>query len=118
MEDQACGTGLMGLIGMGMSRGVGLSTKDVGGQIGPGELRGRSPAEIEEMIPQSWGRSPTSGPGGTRYTHPENRGEQIRVMPGNANDPNPIKRGPYARISRAGKVSEHVPLKGNPTIEP
>lgn len=96
----------------------GMAAGDAAPELNAGQLEGRSPAEIEEMIPDSWAREPTSGSGGTRYVHPTNRGEQIRVMPGNPDDPNPIKRAPYARISRNGKISDPIPLKGNPEINP
>ncbi|CAI9409239.1 hypothetical protein AESSP_02196 [Aestuariimicrobium sp. T2.26MG-19.2B] len=36
-------------------------------------------------------------------------------MPGKATDPNPLKRGPYLRISRHGTVTDRIPLEGNPT---
>ena len=73
--------------------------------------------EVEEAIPASWQREPSRGGGGTRYLHPENYGEQIRVQPGNQNDPNPEKQGPYARISRRGQRTEPIPLRGNPTLD-
>jgi hypothetical protein len=42
--------------------------------------------------------------------------EQVRVMPGNLRDPHPVKRGPHLRISKDGRVSEPIPLRGNPTL--
>lgn len=81
-------------------------------------LRGASPAEIEALIPAGWVKSATNvnkGGLGARYSNPERLGEQIRVMPGKATDPNPIKQGPYLRISRNGSVSDPIPLEGNPT---
>ena len=81
------------------------------------ELRGKSAEEVEEAVPEDWVREP-SRTGGTRYKHPTNYGEQIRVQPGNPRDPNPAKQGPYCRVSRCGKTGEPVPLKGNPTLPP
>ena len=83
--------------------------------LGPDDLKGKSPEEIEEKVPSNWVREP-SRTGGTRYKHPDNRGEQIRVQPGKPTDPNPGKQGPYCKISRCGKVSDPIPLKGNPTL--
>jgi len=83
----------------------------------PEQIRGRSPQEVERMVPEGWEQSPTSGGGGTRYSNPNRPGEQIRVMPGNPKDPNPVKQAPYARISTQGKKSDPIPLQGNPTLE-
>src|SRR5690606_32790470 len=76
-------------------------------------LRGATAAEIDALVPSSWVKSPTKGAGGVRYSHPERLGEQIRVMPGNPVDPNPLKQGPYVRISRNGSVTDPIPLDGN-----
>src|SRR6185312_15155321 len=87
--------------------------------LSPADLHGKSPEQIEKMVPTDWTRSsskPAEGGQGTRYAHPTNRGEQIRVMPGDPNAPEGVKRGPYARVSRGGKVSEPIPLAGNPTL--
>ncbi|MGH9782813.1 MAG: RHS repeat-associated core domain-containing protein [Terriglobia bacterium] len=83
----------------------------------PQSLRGAKPGEIEKLIPDGWVRQPTVGEGGTRWLNPKKPGEAIRVMPGNPADPNPIKRGPYMRISRDRKVSDPIPLAGNPTLQ-
>lgn len=61
-------------------------------------------------------KSPTRGPGGVRYHIPARPGEVVRIMPGNPADPNPLKRGPYARISTGGDVSDPIPLYGNPNL--
>jgi RHS repeat-associated protein len=84
----------------------------------PATLRGKSMQEVEEMVPQSWARQPTARGEGTRYVHPTNRGEQLRVQPGKASDPNPAKQGPYCRISQCGQTTDPIPLKGNPTLPP
>ena len=67
------------------------------------------------MMPSGWVRQPTRT-GGTRYVNPARPGEQVRAMAGNPRDPNPVKRGPYARVSRDGTVSPPIPLAGNPTL--
>ena len=84
----------------------------------PATLRGKSMQEVDDMVPQSWARQPTARGEGTRYVHPTNRGEQLRVQPGMASDPNPVKQGPYCRISQCGETTEPIPLKGNPTLPP
>lgn len=84
--------------------------------LSEGDLKGKSPEEIEKMVPPGWTREPTREGDGTRYKHPTNRGEQIRVQPGKPTDPNPVKQGPYCRISCGGKTSDPIPLKGNPTL--
>jgi RHS repeat-associated protein len=82
-------------------------------------LHGASATEVQGLIPKSWVSSPTSmnkGGLGTRYSNPERLGEQIRIMPGKPSDPNPLKQGPYMRISRNGSVTDPIPLLGNPTL--
>jgi hypothetical protein len=42
-----------------------------------------------------------------------------RVKPGHdvtKADPDPVKRGPYVRISKSGRVSDPIPLNGNPIL--
>jgi hypothetical protein len=84
----------------------------------PATLRGKSMQEVEEMVPQSWEREPSARGGGTRYVHPTNEGEQLRVQPGDASNSNPVKQGPYCRISQCGQKTAPIPLKGNPTLPP
>ncbi|MFZ3374121.1 MAG: RHS repeat-associated core domain-containing protein, partial [Chthoniobacterales bacterium] len=81
-------------------------------------ILGRSVEDIDAMM-KSRGCRPEQSRlgGGIRYPHPTNRGEQVRVQPGNPADPNPIKQGPYARISKGGTVSPPIPLKGNPSLD-
>ncbi|MGL4175278.1 MAG: hypothetical protein ACRCSN_04300, partial [Dermatophilaceae bacterium] len=82
-------------------------------------LRGATTAEVESLIPSSWVKSATNakaGGLGIRYSNPERLGEQIRIIPGKFTDPNPLKKGPYIRISRNGTVTEPIPLCGNPTL--
>lgn len=82
----------------------------------PATLRGKSMQEVEEMVPQAWTREPSKLGGGTRYVHPTNRGEQLRVQPGRPSDPELVKQGPYCRISRCGEKTDPIPLSGNPTL--
>jgi hypothetical protein len=83
----------------------------------PEQIRGSSPEAVERMVPEGWLKSPTRTGGGTRYSNPNRPGEQIRVMPGDPKAANPVKNGPYARISTQGNKSDPIPLKGNPTLE-
>jgi RHS repeat-associated protein len=80
-------------------------------------LRGASTEEIQGLIPKEWISSATRKGGGTRYANPDRPGEQVRIMPGNPNDSNPVKQGPYVVISKDGKTSEHIPLRGNQALE-
>ena len=85
----------------------------------PEDLKGKSPEEVDRIMKErGWPSEPTrEGEGsGVRYPNPSKPGEQVRVMPGKATDPNPVKQGPYGRISQGGKVSDPIPLKGNPTL--
>ncbi|MDP9350591.1 MAG: RHS repeat-associated core domain-containing protein [Chloroflexota bacterium] len=84
----------------------------------PGSLEGATPDEVKETIPEGWVESPSKKGGGTRYTDPRTKGgDQVRVMPGNPGDPNPVKQGPYVRVTRGGTPSDPIPLKGNPTLQ-
>ena len=67
------------------------------------------------MKGKGWPAEPTAKGGGTRYPNPDKYGEQVRVQPGNADDPTPAKRGPYVRISQNGVTSDPIPLPGNTT---
>ena len=85
------------------------------------EVKGKTKEEIDkEMKEKGWVAAPTrEGEGsGTRYANPDKPGEQVRVMPGKATDPNPVKQGPYVRISTGGKVSPPIPIAGNPASPP
>jgi hypothetical protein len=82
----------------------------------PSTVEGKGPQEVKDAIPKDWSESPAKNGLGKRYANPNRPGDQIRVMDGNPADPNPVKRGPYVRVSRNGKVSEPIPLKGNPTL--
>lgn len=82
----------------------------------PNSLAGKSPEDIREMIPENYDHKPSNRGGGERYSDPDRPGDQIRIMPGNPNDPDPVKQGPYLRISKSGKKSPPIPLEGNPTL--
>ena len=82
----------------------------------PGSLEGATEQEVERAIPDGWVKQPSRTGGGTRWLNPERTGEAVRVQPGNPRDPNPVKRGPYVRVSKDGKVSNPIPLRGNPTL--
>ncbi len=100
---------------IGAAIGLMADADDSWAGLGPDDLRGKSAEEVEQAVPPEWTREP-SRTGGTRYKHPTNKGEQIRVQPGKPSDPNPAKQGPYCRVSRCGDVSDPIPLKGNPTL--
>jgi hypothetical protein len=82
----------------------------------PESFRGATPEEVEASVPSDWIKEPSARGGGARYHPSRLTGDQVRIMPGQASDMNPIKRGPYLRVSFHGQPSEPIPLKGNPTL--
>ena len=82
----------------------------------PGSLEGATPEEVGAAVPDGWVKGPSRRGGGTRWLNPDRPGEAVRVQPGNPSDPTPVKRGPYVRVSKNGKTSDPVPLRGNPTL--
>jgi|SRR5271166_1112003 hypothetical protein len=79
-------------------------------------VRGRTTADVAAAIPSGWIATPARSGLGKRYADPARPGDQIRIMAGSPADPVPVKRGPYVRISKSGKVSDPIPLDGNPTL--
>ncbi len=88
----------------------------------PADIQGKSPAEIDKIMKEKGLEGQPSNPGkggeGTRYPDPNRPGDQVRIMPGKPTDPNPVKQGPYGRVSDGGKLSPPIPLQGNPTLKP
>jgi RHS repeat-associated protein len=83
----------------------------------PEDIKGKTPQEIDDMMKgKGWKGEPTSSNNGTRYPNPDVYGEQVRVMPPDPYASDPVKRGPYGRISTGGKTSPPIPLSGNPTL--
>jgi len=72
---------------------------------------------LKRLLPKDWTGIPTRKDNGLRYADPARRGDQIRFMRGNPNDPNPVKQGPYVRISKGGQKFGPFPLEGNPTLQ-
>lgn len=85
----------------------------------PEDIQGKSPEEIGEMMKEKgWGEGQPSRGGGTKWPSPTTKGEQVRVEPGKPTNSDPVKQGPYGRISKDGSKGDHIPLKGNPTLKP
>ncbi len=82
----------------------------------PESLRGASADEVRQLVPSEFRAEATRRGAGQRFVDPNSRGDQIRMMPGNPRDPNPVKQGPYLRISRSGSTTDPIPLRGNPTL--
>jgi RHS repeat-associated protein len=86
----------------------------------PSSLEGATPAEVEEVARKAGfterGNPPRNDPNGVRLRKPGNPADQVRIQSGNPADPNPVKQGPYVRVSQDGIVSDPVPLAGNPTL--
>ncbi|MNJ71990.1 hypothetical protein D3C77_685950 [compost metagenome] len=57
-----------------------------------------------------------SSPDGMRYTNPNTPGELVRTQSGFSTAYDPLKKGPYAKISK-GKNITYTPLAGNPLLE-
>jgi hypothetical protein len=71
-------------------------------QDDPDDLAGKSRAELEDLL-QDWEQRPTTTEGGVRWFRPGSRdADVVRWMPGNPDDPNPIKQRPYIRASLHG----------------
>jgi RHS repeat-associated protein len=82
----------------------------------PGSLAGATPGEVEKAVPEGWVKEPSRRGEGTRWLNPDAHGEAVRVQPGNPTADNPVKRGPYVRVSKDGNTSPPIPLRGNPTL--
>jgi RHS repeat-associated protein len=79
-------------------------------------MQGASAQEVEDAVPSNWEVAPTKKSDGWRWADPARPGDQVRYMPGNPGDPNPVKQGPYIRISIGGQTSGPIPAAGNPTL--
>jgi hypothetical protein len=72
-------------------------------QDDPDQLAGKTRAELQELL-QDWEQRPTTAEGGVRWFRPESKGaDSVRWMPGNPDDPNPVKQAPYIRASLRGE---------------
>ncbi|MGH9759689.1 MAG: RHS repeat-associated core domain-containing protein, partial [Blastocatellia bacterium] len=66
------------------------------------DIKGKTPEEVDKLMrDKGWHARPSRG-GGTRYAKPGAPGEQVRVEPGSSNNSDPVKRGPYGKISTGG----------------
>jgi len=79
------------------------------------ETRGFRPhpgtRQIPEGIPDGWRIGPTKGEGGTWYYDPANKGNAVRVMPGDPASPFPNSQAPYVRWQSNGRPLD---VNGNP----
>jgi RHS repeat-associated protein len=97
----------------------GLSKPQVPRNINdPTSLKGATEEEVIEAAKEAGytEMQPATGDG-IRLIKPNSGGRQVRIMRGNPSDPNPLKRGPYARVPIDGpggtSNSKPIPLKGN-----
>lgn len=82
----------------------------LGAGIDAGSGASRAEAE-QELQDNGWqNEGPTSKSGGVRWRLPGNQADQVRMMPGNPPDPDPIKQGPYIRFSIRGRIYGPYPL--------
>ncbi|HEX9865256.1 MAG TPA: RHS repeat-associated core domain-containing protein, partial [Acidimicrobiia bacterium] len=80
-------------------------------------LRGATPDEIRQLVPEGWIELPLKKGEGVRFLNPDRPGEALMVEMGWPNATDPLHAGPYLRVSRDGVV-DRIPLAGNPTLEP
>ena len=78
----------------------------------PESFAGATRAEAEaELRSAGWvEEGPTARSGGIRWRIPGNKADLVRIMPGNPNQPNPLKAGPYMRFSIGGSTHGPFPL--------
>jgi RHS repeat-associated protein len=98
---------------------INLSKKDndqYGSLPTPSDLTGKTSDQIDQIMKDKGIPGQASRGGGTRYPVPGRSGDQVRIENGNPNDPNPVKQGPYGRVSQDGNTSDPFPLNGNPTL--
>lgn len=101
------------------TNGVSTTTTESNGGL---ETRGFHPPQgtrqIPRGIPESWRIRPTRGEGGVRYYDPNNRGNSVRVMPGDPESPFANSRRPYVRWQRNGQPLDEngneLPTKNSP----
>jgi len=71
-----------------------------------------SPKTTKEIeVPEGWEIKPSKKGGGTKYTDPNNRHNNIREMPGNPNSPNTAQQEPYVIFKKEGTPYD---VNGNP----
>lgn len=108
--------------GTAMVRGVQALMQENGGASvdNPSSLEGATPEEVEQAAKEAGYTNdvgpPRNDPGGKRLQKPGNPADQVRIQRGNPNDPNPVKQGPYVRVTQGGVVSPPIPLAGNSTL--
>ena len=83
----------------------------------PTSISGADGKDLENAIPNDWTRSPSKSGDGTVYADPQNKGRQIRIMPGyvEGNRLSEMTHGPYAVVAQNG-VKTKIPLANNPTL--
>ena len=79
------------------------------------ETRGFQPPTgtrlLPKGLPEGWRVRPTKGEGGTWYFDPKNKGNAVRVMPGDQTSPFPNSQAPYVRWQSNGRPLD---VNGNP----
>ncbi len=77
--------------------------------------RGRSLESVRSAIPGHWTEKPLKDGVGTRHADPHRQGDTVMLEHGWPGHDDPTHRGPYARVSLAGK-RDRIPLEGNPVL--
>ncbi len=82
----------------------------------PGSLKGATPRQVREAVPDGWIEQPMRRGGGVRFLNPDRPGEAIFIEPGWKDATDKVHGGPYVKISRHG-TTHRVPLHGNAALE-
>lgn len=93
---------------IGGARGNGVVNSVDKGLAGRGFIPPVGTRSIPDGVPDTWRIRPTEGAGGVWYYDPTNKGNAVRVMPGNPASPFPNSQVPYVRWQQNG-----VPLDVN-----
>ncbi|HEX5495989.1 MAG TPA: hypothetical protein VFX70_15580 [Mycobacteriales bacterium] len=81
----------------------------------PASLRGATPDEVRDLIPDGWIEKPLKKGSGVRFLNPKRPGESVSIEDGWPGHSDPLHSGPYVKISRNG-IIERIPLHGNPVL--
>ena len=80
-------------------------------------LRGATPEDVRNLVPQGWVEKPLRKGEGTRFLN-ERTGQAIFIENGWPGAVDPLHAGPYVKISMGNGPPVRLPLAGNPTLEP
>jgi RHS repeat-associated protein len=82
----------------------------------PSSFAGKTQAEIEALVLDSWQQSPLAKGAGVRYINPDKPGQAIFFEQGWPNATDPLHSGPYLKVSAGTGEPVRIPLAGNPML--